>query len=332
MIVRSRFLLRGSIHADFPGALRDVTGRGNAGAQMGFNDRDYARKMRQGPPPMPRVSKALLIANIVIFLLDLLTRAPGQESGRLNDFGAFTIGEGLLGGHVWQFLTFQFMHHSVGHILFNSIGMYFFAPIVERAFGARRFLAYYLICGAGGAVFYSLLYFIGLMPTSSPATQLVGASAGLFGLFYAVYRLSPDVKVSLLFPPVTLSLSRLALFVAGYAVVMILGGWLFPTAPLFWNSGGEAGHLGGILAGVLLMKFPQLLSWSDGKGGKVIRPKQFRKKRVKPQAPKVRPRTSVDLATEDEVDRILDKINEKGSGSLTKSERKVLEEATKRNK
>jgi membrane associated rhomboid family serine protease len=294
---------------------------------MGFNDRDYARQMRNKPPPMPRVSKALLISNILIFVIDLLGRANGQQAGPLNEWGAYTIQEGFFGGHLYQLLTFQFLHHSVGHILFNSIGLYFFAPVVERAFGPRKFLVYYLTCGVGGALFYTLLYFIGLMPTAIASTQLVGASAGLFGLFFAVYCLAPQIQVSLLFPPVTLPLSRLALFVAGYAVFMILGGWIAPNVPLFWNSGGEAGHLGGILVGLLLMKYPQSLAWTEGGGSKVIRPKQFRRR-----PPKVRPRTSVELDAEDEVDRILDKINEQGSGSLTASERKVLEEATKRSK
>lgn len=299
---------------------------------MGFNDRDYAQEMRQGPPPMPGISKALLITNIVIFLMDLLGRQPGAESGALNEFGAYTIQDGFMGGHLWQLLTFQFLHHSVGHILFNSIGLYFFAPVVERAFGSRKFLAYYLLCGVGGGLFYTLLYFIGMMPSSSPSTPLVGASAGLFGLFFAVYSLNPKVQVSLLFPPVTLSMGRLALFLAGYAVFMILGGWLFPTAPLFWNSGGEAGHLGGFLVGFLLMKFPGLLGWTKPKGRKIIRPKQFRKQGGHSMSPKVRPRTSVDLAAEDEVDRILDKISEEGTGSLTQQEREVLEAATRRNK
>lgn len=328
----SRFLLWASIDADLPGALRDRMGRVNPGAQMGFNDRDYARQMQQGTPPMPRISKTLLIANIVIFVIDLMGRQPPAQSGALNEFGAYTIEEGFLGGHLWQLLTFQFLHHSVGHILFNSIGLYFFAPVVERAFGPRKFLAYYLLCGAGGGLFYTLLYFIGMMPASSPSTPLVGASAGLFGLFFAVYRLNPKVQVSLLFPPVTLSLGRLALFLAGYAVFMILGGWLFPTAPLFWNSGGEAGHLGGFLVGFLLMKFPRLLGWTNQSGRKIIRPQQFRAKGGQSTSPKVRPRTSVDLAAEDEVDRILDKISEEGTGSLTQRERDVLEAATKRSK
>ena len=325
---RPRLIICGAIVFRWPGgSLPDRLARGNAGAQMGFNDRDYARQVRQRPPPMPRVSKALLIANILIFLIDLLGRNPGQEAGPLNEWGAYTIQEGFFGGHFYQLLTFQFLHHSVGHILFNSIGLYFFAPVVERAFGPRKFLVYYLLCGVGGGLFYTLLYFIGLMPNADATTSLVGASAGLFGLFFAVYCLAPNIQVSLLFPPVTLPLSRLALFVAGYAVLMILGGWIAPQVPFFWNSGGEAGHLGGILMGLLLMKYPRFLAWAEGGGGKIIRPKQFRK-----TPPKVRPRTSVELDRETEVDRILDKINEKGSGSLTKGEREVLEEATKRSK
>lgn len=302
---------------------------------MGFDDRDYARPMSQGRPPLPKVTKALLMTNVVIFLIDLFGRDTGfprDEAGPLNEWGGFTIAEGVFGGHLWQWITFQFMHHSVGHILFNSIGLFFFGPVVERAFGARRFLVYYLFCGVGGALFYTLLYFIGLMPTATPDTMLVGASAGLFGLLFGVYRIAPNIQVSLLFPPVTLPLSRLALIAAGFALVMILGGWIAPQVGLFWNSGGEAGHLGGFLTGFLLLKFPRLVSWVDQSGRKVIRPKQFRRRPIKKGPPKVRPRTSVDLDTASEVDRILDKINEQGSGSLTRKEREVLEQATKRSK
>lgn len=287
---------------------------------MGFSDREYAKRVRPGGPKMPPVTKALLIINVLVFLLNL---QPEDSAVRpLDAFGAFRVADAVMGGKVWQFLTFQFLHDSVGHLLFNMLGIYFLAPFVERWWGSRKFLAYYLLCGAGGAAFFSLLYLIHLIPNSGPFTQLVGASAGLFGVLFAIYRINPAVRVSLLFPPVTLTMRQLAMFLAGLAVVMILGGLVMPDFWLFQNSGGEAGHLGGALMGLLLMRFPGLL----GKGSKVIRPKQFRVR----QERKIKPRTEVDLAAESEVDRILEKVHREGLQSLTSKEREMLDAASKK--
>jgi membrane associated rhomboid family serine protease len=297
-------------------------------------ERDYAPRERSMNPPMPPVTKALLGINLALFLIDVFSREPRELAGVLNDWGAFTIGEGLLGGHVWQLLTFQFLHASLGHVVFNCIGIYIFGPFVERYWGLRRFIAYYLICGAAGGLFYALLMGVGLLPNASTATPLVGASAGLFGLIFAVYRLAPAVQVRLLFPPITLTIRQLALALACFAVAMILGGLMFPGNPMFWNSGGEAGHLGGAIMGLILMSQPWLLNWAQGNRAKVVRPAAFQRKtaRARRQAftPKVRPRTEVELAAEDEIDRILDKVSEHGFGSLTAEEKSALEQASKR--
>ena len=246
-------------------------------------------------PRLPAVTKWLLIVNAAIFLLDLLQRPAGMPPGvlswgPLNRWGCFTFETAVLGGRVWEFLTFQFLHDSVGHILFNSIGIYVFAPFVERWWGARRFLAYYLICGAAGGVFYSLLLLIGLLPNADFGTPLVGASAGVFGLIFAVYRLAPAVTVRLLFPPITLTMRQLALALAGFAVLVIVGGLLLPDFWLFWNSGGEAGHLGGALMGLLLMSRPELLGKRERREGKVIYDARFVRPRRSPEV--TVPRTS----------------------------------------
>jgi membrane associated rhomboid family serine protease len=297
---------------------------------MSYEDRDYARPGAAERPGLPQVTKWLLIVNVAIFLIDLLGRPNGMPPGLLswgplNRWGCFTFETGVLQGRIWEFLTFQFLHDNFGHVFFNSFAIYIFGPFVERWWGTRRFIAYYLLCGVAGGVFYSLLLVIGLLPKSGFETPLVGASAGVFGLIFAVYRLAPDVKVRLLFPPISLTMRQMAMALAAFAVLMILGGMLIPGARL--NSGGEAGHLGGAIMGLILMNRPEWLGRPGRIRGRVVREaREVRRKR----SPKIRPRTQVDLDEEDEVDRILQKISDEGLHSLTAEEREVLMKASQR--
>lgn len=296
---------------------------------MGFAERDYERRPVSGKPPLPPVTKALLIVNIAVFILDIANRGQGNSFERppFERLGAFNVMHGLLGGEVWRLITFQFLHDSLGHVFFNMVGVYFFAPWVERWWGSRRFLGYYLLCGVGGALFFTLLLAIGLLPNADVGlSNLVGASAGVFGLLFAIYRLAPAARVMLVFPPVTLTMRQLALIFAGLAMLTILGGVIFPRFPLFANSGGEAGHLGGGLMGLLLMRFPGILGKGSGHSRKVIRPREFRRR----VGGKIRPRTEIDLKEESEVDRILEKVSREGLDSLTGEERRILNEAANR--
>lgn len=299
---------------------------------MGFQDREYARPAPAAMPRVPVVTKWLLILNIGIFLLDLFQRPDipsllGPNWGPINQAGCFMFERAILGGRLWEFVTFQFLHDDFGHVIFNSIGIFFFGPFVERWWGARRFVAFYLLCGAAGGLFFSILLLLGLLPNASVGTPLVGASAGVFGLVFAVYRLAPAVQVRLLIPPITLTMRQLALALAALAVLIIVGGLVFPSARIFWNSGGEAGHLGGALMGLLLMSFPGLLGKHSEVRGKVVHDARFVRRGG---APKLRPRTRVDLTEESEVDRILQKISEHGFDSVTDEERRTLEEASRR--
>ena len=79
----------------------------------------------------------------------------------LVNWGAFTIRSALMEFRLWEFVTFQFLHGSLGHVLFNSIGIYFFGPWMERWWGSKKFLLFYLLCGAAGAAFFTLLMFLG---------------------------------------------------------------------------------------------------------------------------------------------------------------------------
>ena len=277
---------------------------------MGLAEREYSKssgKMGQLTP----VVKGLLILNIAIFFTDFLV----LDFAIRNRF-AFTIQSALLELGVWEFVTFQFIHANVAHILFNSIGLFFFGPWMERWWGPKRFLFFYLVCGVGGAVFYSSLVLAGALPGSNLQTGLVGASAGIYGILIGVAVIAPAMRVSLLFPPVTLTMRQLALALMAIsigAIVLKLGG----------NEGGEAGHLGGAIMGFVLMKTHGWMGWMQRKTSSP------RGRPASDFTPKIRPRTMVDLHGQTEVDTILEKISREGFQSLTDEERDVLHRAAK---
>jgi membrane associated rhomboid family serine protease len=279
---------------------------------MGTYDRAYAGQTgpRLGRDLTP-VTKWLIIANIAVYLCDVfLTR------GLLQHWGEFSVYQAFREGEVWRLISFQFLHdgRSIGHIFSNCLGLYFFGPWMERWWGSARFTIFYLLCGMAGAVFFTVLMTMNVVD-GSVFTPLIGASAGLFGILAGTALIAPDLRVMLLFPPVELSMRQLACLALGIAAVMILF-----SGP---NAGGEAGHLGGAILGYLLVKMPGLL----GQGRLSIDRSPLKaKKRF--GAPKLRPRTTIDLNEVDAVDRILEKVHQKGIHSLTEKEKEILNAAS----
>ena len=288
---------------------------------MGTADRNY----HQNDTPrgggffsqLTPVVKWLLIANITIYLLDTLPKGE-SVNGPLRAFGTFTIRSAVYEFRIWEFFTFQFLHGSLGHVLFNSVGLFFFGPWLERWWGPRKFIIFYLLCGVGGAAFFTLLVMSGVLADGF-YSGLVGASAGIYGILIGVAVIAPNLRVALLFPPIELSMRQLAiaLMVISVGVIVLkIGG----------NEGGEAGHLGGALLGFVLMRYPRLLGTVAGPN--IIRPGAFSRR---PPA-KLRPRTDIEDHEDSTVDVILDKISREGVQSLTQKEREFLERTSNRNK
>lgn len=269
------------------------------------------------------VVKWLLILNLAIYFCDLMF----FEKWIRNEY-AFTIQSALMEYRLWEFITFQFIHGSIPHVFFNCIGLFFFGPWMERWWGSKQFLFFYLVCGAAGAMLYSSLVFAGILPPEivvitaeglrEAYPKLVGASAGIYGILIGVALVAPSLRVSLLFPPVTLTMRQLALAVLAIAVGVIITGF-------GGNEGGEAGHLGGAIMGYFMMKTHGWMGWGKsvmrgwGRGGRPA--SDF--------TPKIRPRTALDLHSSTEVDRILEKISRDGFQSLTDEERDLLGKAAK---
>ena len=288
---------------------------------MGHADREYFRDgggSSSGRLARTPVVKWLLILNLGVFVLGLLL----DLRGAFEAVGCFTVEKGIMGFQIWRFITFQFLHVDFGHLLFNSIAIYFFGAFVEQQLRSRAFLAFYLLCGGAGALGYAVLVSI----NSDPDIGVVGASGGIFGILAVAALIAPDMRVQLLFPPVTLTMRLLAIIMLAWGAFVVLSGGR--------NAGGEAGHLGGALAGFLMWKIPMLrqflqnLARSQGgasrkRGGFGIRITKEKKSYTRKLGPKIKDRGG-DAAA---VDRILDKINEHGLQSLTEEERRLLSDS-----
>ena len=234
---------------------------------------------------------------------------------------------GLRGFEFWRFISFQFLHANLTHLLFNMMGLYFFGALVEQYLGSKRYLAFYLLCGIMGACAYLLLNFAGwtmfsltgrelpVLLVNNPGTPLVGASAGVFGVVIASAFLVPNARV-LLFFIIPMKLSTLAYGLVGVALFSVI----FKTT----NAGGEAAHIGGALSGFWLIRRPQLLHGffdflgrydPTSRSGAAYRAGRLRSRGVTADA---------------DIDRILAKIHDEGLQSLTAREKKALREASKR--
>lgn len=305
---------------------------------MGIYDRGYYQEQggrRPGAAPGAwTVVTWLIVINIVVFFLQVFFTPKGGKD-LLQAYGHFSTYRVLWEGGLefWRFLSFQFLHGSVMHIAFNMFGLYMFGPIVEAQLGAKKFLAFYLVCGIFGAVMYLLLNLagviayqngIGMIPGllfNSTKTPLVGASAGIFGVIMACAYIRPDEKFMLMLPPVAVKVKWLAYGYFGIALINLLFGKD--------NQGGEAAHVGGAIAGFFFVRNSHLLRdffdvFDDSRApkGKKVKPNKMPKhlKLVRPE----------DEKFEAEMDRILAKIQASGRDSLSAAELKFMEDATKR--
>lgn len=195
---------------------------------------------------LPPVTRALLIANALVFVLQMLLGDAALSAFMLWPIGS---GEGISPGPEfmpWQLLTYGFMHGSFTHLLFNMVALLMFGAPLEHTWGERRFLTYFLACVAGAAV-CQLAVGAWTMSQGGMAYPTVGASGGVFGFLLAYGMLFPNQRVMLLIPPIPMK-ARTLVIVYG-AIELMLG-----------FSGYQPGvahfaHLGGMLFGWLLIRY-----------------------------------------------------------------------------
>jgi len=236
----------------------------------------------------------------------------------------FSTKRGFLQIEFWRLIGFQFLHANLMHLLFNMIGLFFFGPMVERYLGSKRYVAFYLLCGICGALMYVLLNLGGIVAAmlfgsdvqipgllfNGPTTPLIGASAGVFGVLMAGAYLAPNTMVLLFF------FLPMRLKTVAYGLVLLA---LFTLITGGTNAGGEAGHLGGAIAGFYFIRHPHHLhEFFDFLGYADPTSHHYKHKREARSSP----------GRPDQIDAILDKVNREGVQSLSPREKKILRKAS----
>ena len=101
---------------------------------------------------IPTVTRSLLIANVVVFLATMLLSYVGLDLNRVLGLH-FILAPNF---QAYQLLTYMFAHGGWSHIFFNMFALWMFGGIVERTWGPRKFLFYYMVCGIGAGLFQEL--------------------------------------------------------------------------------------------------------------------------------------------------------------------------------
>ncbi len=283
---------------------------------MGLYDRDYtqadfhshyrsAPQMRMVFPRITPVVKWLLIINFVVFFVAAVFFRRNIQMPNLPHplnflekwFSVFphSIGAVL---QVWRLITYQFLHADVMHILFNMLGLFFLGPTLERHWGGRKFLKFYLGCGVAGGLFYTLLVALKFLWTG----PMIGASGAILGMLAACAILFPHFVVFIFLFPVPIRVAAIGLTIMYFFFVITRGP----------NAGGHAAHLAGMAAGAAYV-FSQ--SW---------RAKFKLKVRSGAWERKMAAQRNLQL----ELDRILQKVHESGLQSLTPKEKRILKQAS----
>ncbi len=229
-----------------------------------------------------------------------------------------------------RILSSGFLHVNWMHLFFNMFTLYFFGPPVEQAIGILGFALVYMISLLGGNFF--ALY----LRRNNPDYKAVGASGAVSGVVFAAIALFPGMRLAFLFLPIPMPGW---VFGLGYVLYSIYG-----IRSSKDNIGHEA-HLGGGIAGLLatLAIFPDIIEYNylpiililvpsiiflffivlnpERIGLKGLRPKRFH------------PYTTIDddyhekrKRRQEELNRLLEKINERGMDSLSDQEKKFLKD------
>ena len=220
------------------------------------------------------VIKNLVIINAIMFLLTLafpiitsnIMKPEYQDLYRLFGMYYFALDEFM----PWQVITHMFMHASMSHIFFNMFGLVSLGGILEKFWGPKRFLMFYLICGLGAAFIhqvsqsvqvyqvchsfyfdYNLLSPLQQLKLNGIGANVVGASGAIFGVLAAFALLFPNQELFIMFIPVPIK----AKYVIGFLVLLVL--YMGISGNSIFGYGGNIAHfahIGGALFGFIIVQ------------------------------------------------------------------------------
>jgi membrane associated rhomboid family serine protease len=246
----------------------------------------------------------LLVANAGVFLLGEMAPRSGERLYEL-----FVLVPALIATRPWTIVTYMFLHQGLGHVFFNMLGLVIFGPRLETHLGGARFVALYLLSGVSGA----LLSF-----AFTPFAQIVGASGAILGITLGFARYWPRETIYVWFVP-----TQVRVLVVVYVVMDVLGGF---------TAGGDGiahfAHLGGLAGAYAYLKLIERRPLRSRLVAKI--------KSIRPAASEALARWSkidrgrLHPVNREEYDRLMEKIEQDGVGSLNDKERSFLDASSDR--
>ena len=294
---------------------------------------------------IPTVTKNLLIINILAFLAYVVLSMRGIDINDIFGLHIFLASD----FHLYQFFTYMFMHGGWTHLFFNMFAICMFGCVMERTWGPKKFLFYYIFCGIGAGIVQEIAQYIELYQLLSKASNIgiatltstvwndaslanslngwttVGASGAIYAILLGFGMTFPEERIFIFPLPVPI---KAKWFVIGYAAIEVIMAYTS-----YQDGVAHLAHLGGMLFGFFLIKYWQKHPYAGSTYGRSSGEQFFKRFRNwgknSNSSDDVRHKTDWDYnadkkATEEEIDRILDKIRKNGYASLTEEEKKRL--------
>jgi membrane associated rhomboid family serine protease len=188
---------------------------------------------------LPPVTRFILVANVVIFIVDFLT--GGKINAYLSLYSFHTHLNNVQTFKSFQLISHMFLHGSLGHIFFNMFGLFMFGRVLESVLGSKKFFILYFLSGIGAAGLQLMIYYFQQTPA-----QMLGASGAIFGVLAAFAMMFPNVELMIIFIPVPIKAKYL---VPIYAVLELF----FGIASFKGDNIAHFAHLGGAIVGFILI-------------------------------------------------------------------------------
>lgn len=274
-------------------------------------------------PPKTSVVVWLIAAIVAGFLLQTIFLRWFGVGRTFVDLFALSV-DGITSGKVWTLLTYSFLHSpsNLLHVIANLLGLYFLGRELLPVMGSKRFLWFYGAAAASGGLLW-------LAANWTSGGVVWGASAAVYGLLTIFACFYPNRQVTFLLffvVPVTVKPKYVAYVLLGLDLCGFLFYEIMGAASPFGFA--HSAHLGGMLAGWVYYRYIHEGKWSFGRAASFEMPKWARKRETaSASAPKYKVNLTDRSDLRAEVDRILDKINSQGFGSLTDEEKRVLDSA-----
>ncbi|MEO8908997.1 MAG: rhomboid family intramembrane serine protease [Gemmatimonadaceae bacterium] len=285
-------------------------------------------------PRMTRAVQWLLALNIGVYFLQLTLF--GQDAV----YSALALDPARFPSAWWTVLTYMFVHAWLAHIAFNMLTLWMFGPRLEHVWGSRTFIKFYLWCGLGGAIAHLIF---------AQHSTVIGASGAISGVLVAYALRWPDEEVYV-FGVIPMKSRWLIAAMIGMNIVFALS----PSSGIDWTA-----HVGGMVFGWLLLKvssfggLTRVRGWvssvpdepedmpravprnrspvrdrARGVDEVVARSNAIVLRESKPLQHVPRQESSKEYAAK--VNLVLDKISQQGIDSLTRDERRLLEEMSRK--